>query len=157
MKPVTVILGLFILVSAGAIISPAQEEAGFDSDYTCWMCPDCDYIARLDVQIDENAVENITTLAEVIDPDEYDPDSVCLECGCYMGYFVLISCPIEEPEEEVDIPETDETPTEAGNETITDGDNVGWGDDAGVDADDTEAGNETIVDGEPKPEEPLPE
>ena len=88
MKAIALLLASIILLSS----VPALAQDGLDEEYTCWMCPNCEYVTRLNMTVDEDAIEYITTLGEVMSLDPDDEENYCPRCGTYGSYFVLVSC-----------------------------------------------------------------
>jgi len=100
MKSLSLVLAALILLCLGAVPSLAQYDDGYDEEYydgyegsyTCWACPNCGFVAHLDLEVDESAIEYQTTLGEVLYLNPYDPEDYCPSCGTYGAYFVLVPC-----------------------------------------------------------------
>ncbi|MEA2045518.1 MAG: hypothetical protein U9N48_03195 [Euryarchaeota archaeon] len=90
MKAIALLLASIILLSS----VPALAQDGLDEEFTCWICPNpyCGYVTRLNMTVDEDAIEYITTLGEVMPLDPDDEENYCPLCGTYGSYFVLVSC-----------------------------------------------------------------
>ncbi|TRZ68053.1 MAG: hypothetical protein D4Q77_01980 [Methanothrix sp.] len=90
MKAIALLLASIILLCS----TPALAPDGLDEEYTCWICPNpyCGYVTRLNITVDEDAIEYITTLGEVMSLDPDDEENYCPRCGTYGSYFVLVSC-----------------------------------------------------------------
>ena len=90
MKAIALLLASIILLS----LVPALAQDELDEEFTCWICPNpyCGYVTRLNMTVDEDAIEYITALGEVMSLDPDDEENYCPRCGTYGSYFVLVSC-----------------------------------------------------------------